>query len=159
MFAAVGTVFVVLVLLLGDVVAALLVTLFVADVCVCTFGALYWYNDAVNYITAFFIVIAVGLSADAPAHVCKAYLEARGPTRDSRAREALARLGPSVFRGGISTIIGIAITGITVTYVFQTFFRYLMTILVLSLWNGLAVMPVVCSLVGPMPTHEIAVHA
>eukprot|EP00635_Sarcinochrysidales_sp_CCMP3193_P000167 CAMPEP_0118900274 /NCGR_PEP_ID=MMETSP1166-20130328/6451_1 /TAXON_ID=1104430 /ORGANISM="Chrysoreinhardia sp, Strain CCMP3193" /LENGTH=1003 /DNA_ID=CAMNT_0006839413 /DNA_START=44 /DNA_END=3055 /DNA_ORIENTATION=- len=159
MIIAVSTVFLVLVVLLGDVLAATLVTAFVADVCICVFGSLYWYNDAVNYITAFFIVIAVGLSADAPAHVCHAYLEARGPTRDLRAKECLAKLGPSVFRGGVSTILGIAVTGFCVTYVFQTFFKYLMTILVLSLWNGLAVMPVVCSLFGPMPSHDIIVHA
>ena len=159
MIIAVSTVFVVLVLLLGDIFAATLVTGFVADVCICVFGSIYWYDDAVNYITAFFIVVAVGLSADAPAHVCKAFLESRQPSRHDRAQEALAKLGPSVFRGGVSTILGIAITGFCVPYIFLTFFRYLMTILVLSLWNGLAVMPVVCSLIGPMPDHDIIVHA
>jgi len=135
-----------------------------------------------NFITAFFIVIAVGLSADArasveiecgsdfllpssprdsfaqlfpqaPAHLCRAFLDSRAETRDLRAKEALGKLGPSVFRGGVSTILGIAITGFTVSYIFFAFFRLLMTILILALWNGLAVMPVVCSLIGPMPTY------
>eukprot|EP00635_Sarcinochrysidales_sp_CCMP3193_P000452 CAMPEP_0118919788 /NCGR_PEP_ID=MMETSP1166-20130328/18739_1 /TAXON_ID=1104430 /ORGANISM="Chrysoreinhardia sp, Strain CCMP3193" /LENGTH=946 /DNA_ID=CAMNT_0006860323 /DNA_START=21 /DNA_END=2861 /DNA_ORIENTATION=- len=153
MFIAVSTVLVVLLLLLGDVAAAFLVALCVADVCICVFGCLYWYNDAINFITAFFIVIAVGLSADAPAHLCRAFLDSRAETRDLRAKEALGKLGPSVFRGGVSTILGIAITGFTVSYIFFAFFRLLMTILILALWNGLAVMPVVCSLIGPMPTY------
>ena len=153
---AVSTVFLVLLLLLGDVLAALFVTLFVADVCVCTLGSVYWYDDGVNYITAFFIVIAVGLSADAPAHLCRAYLDSRRPTRQERATDAIAKLGPSVFKGGVSTIVGIAITGFCITYVFITFFRYLMVILLLSLFNGLAVMPVLLSLIGPMPNHAIA---
>ncbi|KAJ8604481.1 hypothetical protein CTAYLR_000973 [Chrysophaeum taylorii] len=148
-------VFVILVLLLGDVLAALIVSCFVGFVCVSTLGAVYWYNDAVNYITSFFIVIAVGLSADAPAHIMHAFLESRRPTRQGRACHALETLGPSVFKGGFSTILGIAITGACVTYVFRTFFNYLMTILILALYSGLCLMPVICSLVGPMPTHDI----
>ena len=40
------------------------------------------------------------------------------------------------------------------TYVFQTFFRYLMTILILAVWFGLVVMPVVCALIGPKSRRE-----
>lgn len=148
------TVLVILVLLLGDIVAAILVSFSVAFVCISTLGAVHWYNDGLNYITSFFIVIAVGLSADAPAHITKAFLESRAPTRNERARDALKTLAPSVFKGGFSTILGIAITGLCITYIFQTFFRYLLTILVLALYCGLALMPVLCSLVGPMPTYD-----
>ncbi|KAJ8598558.1 hypothetical protein CTAYLR_001393 [Chrysophaeum taylorii] len=146
------TVLVVLLLLLGNVPAAMLVASSVALTCLSTLAAVYWYGDAVNYITSFFIVIAVGLSTDAPAHVCKAYLDRRDPTREERVTNALARLGPSVFRGGLSTILALAICGACITYIFQAFFRYLLTILVLALYSGLAVIPVVCSLIGPMPT-------
>mmetsp|Transcript_2896 Transcript_2896/g.9597 ORF Transcript_2896/g.9597 Transcript_2896/m.9597 type:complete len:95 (-) Transcript_2896:1915-2199(-) len=45
---------------------------------------------------------------------------------------------------------GIAIVGFAVTYIFFSLFKLLMTILILALWNGLALMPVVCSLIGPM---------
>ena len=151
---AVTTVFVVLLVLLGHLAAALSVTALVADVCLCTLGSLYWYNDGLNVSTAFFMVLAAGLSADAPAHICHAFLDSRKPTRRQRASEAIAKLGPSVFRGGLSTIVGIATLGFCVTYIYLRFFRYLMTILVLALWNGLAVMPVLCSLIGPMPTHD-----
>jgi len=150
MLIAVSTVLVILIVLLGDLLAAALVTFCVADVCVCVFGCLYWYNDTINFISAFFIVIAVGLAADAPAHVTRGYLDSRLPTRDLRARDALAKLGPHVFRGGFSTICGIAIVGFAVTYIFFSLFKLLMTILILALWNGLALMPVVCSLIGPM---------
>lgn len=81
----------------------------------------------------------------------RAFLDSRESTRRERAREALEKLGPSVFKGGFSTICGIIVTGACLTYVFQTFFRYLMTILILALYNGLAVVPVICSFIGPMP--------
>jgi len=159
MLIACVTVFIVLIFLLGDLLAAVLVAMFVTFTCLVTFGSINLYSDDLNYITSFFIVIAVGLSTDAPAHICHTYLESRDATRSLRARESLSKLGPSVFRGGISTILGIAVTGFCVTYIFEAFFAYLMTILILALWNGLALMPVVCSLIGPMPTHDIIVHA
>ena len=71
--------------------------------------------------------------------------------------EALDLLGPPVFLGGTSTILGICLTGFCVTYVFQTFFRYLMTILILAVWFGLVVMPVVCALIGPKSRREAIV--
>ena len=40
---------------------------------------------------------------------------------------------------------------------FQTFFRYLMTILILAVWFGLVVMPVVCALIGPKSRREAIV--
>ena len=73
--------------------------------------------------------------------------------------EALDLLGPPVFLGGTSTILGICLTGFCVTYVFQTFFRYLMTILILAVWFGLVVMPVVCALIGPKSRRSEAIVA
>mmetsp|Transcript_24051 Transcript_24051/g.72159 ORF Transcript_24051/g.72159 Transcript_24051/m.72159 type:complete len:896 (-) Transcript_24051:96-2783(-) len=150
---ACATVGAVLVLLLGDVVAAGLVGLMVCLVCLITYSSIYWYNDALNNVSSFFVIIAVGLASDASAHYCHAFLEAPGDSKKARATEALDALGPSVFKGGTSTILGICLTGFCVTYVFQVFFRYLMTILVLALWFGLAVMPVLCALVGPAARH------
>jgi len=159
MVIAVSVVLVVLVVLLGDLLVGALVACCVADVCICVFGSLYWYALDVNFLTAFFVTLSVGLASDAPAHYCRAYLESRLPTRELRAREALATLGPPVFRGGMSTICGIVICAFCVTWIFLTFLKLLTTILVLALWNGLAFMPVVCALAGPMPSHKVLVHA
>ena len=154
MSVALGVVSFVLVLLLGDAFAALLVSLLIALACSFTFGSIYWYGDTVNSITAIFVPIAVGLSADAPAHICRAFLDSRLESRHLRAKEAIANLGAAVFRGQASTIAGLAITAFCATWVFRSFFRYLTTILLLSLWNGLALMPVLCSIIGPMPSHQ-----
>merc|ERR1712094_103863 len=81
-----------------------------------------------------------------------------GSDRKERAVEALDLLGPPVFLGGTSTILGICLTGFCVTYVFQTFFRYLI-ILILAVWFGLVVMPVVCALIGPKSRRSEAIVA
>ena len=144
-------------LLLGDLWAACLVASSVIMVCLITYGSIYWYNDHLNNVSAFFVIIAVGLATDASAHYCVAFLESSKPTSKDRAVEALDLLGPPVFLGGTSTILGICLTGFCVTYVFQTFFRYLMTILILAVWFGLVVMPVVCALIGPKSRREAIV--
>lgn len=92
--------------------------------------------------------LVLSVLPQAAAHVTHAFQTARG-TRKERAAKALADLGPSVFKGGFSTIAGIACLGAAVTYVFQVFFRYLMTILVMSLWCGLCQAPVLLALLGP----------
>mmetsp|Transcript_3339 Transcript_3339/g.10461 ORF Transcript_3339/g.10461 Transcript_3339/m.10461 type:complete len:968 (-) Transcript_3339:97-3000(-) len=115
------------------------------------------YHDYLNNVSGFFVIIAVGLASDASAHYCHAFLESSKPTSRERAVEALDLLGPSIFLGGTSTLFGIGLTGLSITYVFQTFFKYLVTILVLSLWFGLVVMPVACALLAPRARHKPSV--
>lgn len=148
---ACSVVVVVLVALLGDLAVAALVSAFVCTICLCTVSSIYWYGDNVNFISAFFIIIAAGLATDASAHVAHAFIHAPPSlaTGRERARYALDELGGSVFKGILSTLVGISVIAGTTTYVFQSFWQYLTTIMVLALWFGLAVAPVTLSLLGP----------
>mmetsp|Transcript_4751 Transcript_4751/g.14872 ORF Transcript_4751/g.14872 Transcript_4751/m.14872 type:complete len:305 (+) Transcript_4751:2160-3074(+) len=143
---------VVLVCLLGDLPIAALVSGFVASVCVCTFGAIYWYGDALNFISAFFVIGSVGLASDASAHIAHAYINAPPTfvTGPQRATYALDQLGSSVFRGNFSTLLSVLVIGLGRTYAFQTFFWYLTTIMVLAIWFGLAVAPATLAVLGPL---------
>eukprot|EP00635_Sarcinochrysidales_sp_CCMP3193_P000272 CAMPEP_0118913806 /NCGR_PEP_ID=MMETSP1166-20130328/14447_1 /TAXON_ID=1104430 /ORGANISM="Chrysoreinhardia sp, Strain CCMP3193" /LENGTH=1048 /DNA_ID=CAMNT_0006853371 /DNA_START=59 /DNA_END=3205 /DNA_ORIENTATION=- len=148
---ACSVVVVVLVCLLGDLAVAALVSGFVASTCVCTFGAIHWYGDSLNFISAFFVVVSVGLASDAAAHVAHAYINAPTAytTGHQRATHALDTLGSSVFRGNFSTLLGVLLMGLARNYVFQTFFWYLTTIMVLAIWFGLAVAPATLAVLGP----------
>lgn len=70
---ACAVVFATLIVLLGDLRAATLVASMVGLVCVVTIGSIYWYNDNLNSISAFFIIIAVGLSSDVRFILCPYY--------------------------------------------------------------------------------------
>ena len=111
---ACATVLAVLIVLLGDFRAALLVGALVAFVCVATIGSIYWWGDALNMITSFFIVIAVGLSADVrppppsfrprrprrrPRLTSRTPFNTRPPTR----RDANAQLLPSTSSAALSS--------------------------------------------------------
>jgi len=149
---ACSVVVVVLVCLLGDLAVAALVAAFVASICICTFGSIYWYGDHLNFISAFFVVVSVGLATDASAHIAHAYINAPPSLRTgpSRAAYALARIGSAVFRGNFSTLLGVLVIGLARGYVFKTFFWYLTTIMVLAIWFGLAVAPCALAVLGPL---------
>lgn len=139
-----GAIAVVLLVLLGDMFAVTLTSFCIFTVGLATFGAIYFFNDRLHTWTSFFIVIAVGLAADAPAHICHAYLHAPEHL-DSKERAflALTRLGPSVFDAGISTLAGFCILAGCESYLFLIFFKYLSLIIGLSCFFGLTFVPVV----------------
>mmetsp|Transcript_17963 Transcript_17963/g.27014 ORF Transcript_17963/g.27014 Transcript_17963/m.27014 type:complete len:917 (+) Transcript_17963:103-2853(+) len=146
---ATSVVIFVLITLLGDLALAALVGSMVVSICLCVYGSIYWYGDHLNFISGFFIIISVGLATDAPAHIAHTYIHAPTNTARDRVVFALDTLGSSVFRGAFSTLLGTLVIGFAKTYVFQTFFWYLTSIMVLSMWFGLAVAPCSLALIGP----------
>ena len=95
-------------------------------------------------------MLAIGLAVDACVHITHSFLVTKG-TRHDRALAALRHIGPSVFKGNVSTFLAVLPLSIAVSYILQVFFA-LFTILILSsLFFGIVVLPVVLSLVGPDP--------
>ena len=64
-------------------------------------------------------------------------------------------MGPSVFHGGFSTFAAIIVTAPSQSYIFMVFFRLWSSILFFGLMNGLILLPVILSLVGPTTTLTI----
>ena len=100
-------------------------------------GALWWAGEELNVLTAIAASSSIGLGVDASAHVCAAYLlhgddgaassasasiplsaSASEPPRAlrrpppatsaARTRRAVARAGPAVMHGGLSTLAAVA---------------------------------------------------
>merc|ERR1711903_308610 len=123
--------------MLANVQMAVMVLCVCGEISVCLLGSIHWYGDRLNNVTAFFIIIAVGLSVDCSAHMAHTFAHARGATRDDRAREALRQMGDSVFKGGISTFFGICITGFAKSYIFWCFFKFLASIIAYAQFFGM----------------------
>ena len=64
-------------------------------------------------------------------------------------REALADIGPAVFNGGFSTFLAFILLANSKSHVFSTFFKVFFLVIVFGLFNGLLLLPVMLSLVGP----------
>ena len=61
-------------------------------------------------------------------------------------------MGSSVFHGGFSTIIALAVLAPASTYIFVVFYRLWTGILLFGMANGFFLLPVILSYVGPLDT-------
>eukprot|EP00937_MAST-01D_sp_MAST-1D-sp2_P002566 g2566.t1 len=145
---AAACVFVVCWLMLASLSGAAIVLCVIAMIDVCLLGSMHIAGDSINMVTAINLLLAIGLCIDYSAHVCHAFLVARG-TRDERAAAALEHMGLPVLYGGMST--GFAIISCTGarSYIFQSFGRMFLLIVFWGLYFGLIVLPVLLSLFGP----------
>eukprot|EP00937_MAST-01D_sp_MAST-1D-sp2_P005755 g5755.t1 len=141
-------VFVVCWLMLASLPAAAIVLCVIAMIDVCLLGCMHAVGDSINMITAINLLLAIGLCIDYSAHVCHAFLMARG-TRDERAAAALEHIGLPVFYGALSTLLAALTTLRARSYIFQSFGRMFILIVVWGLYFGLVVLPVFLSIFGP----------
>ena len=137
---------------LADMVASTIVLLVIGFVDVILLGFIHWLGMYMNTVTSINLILAIGLVVDYSAHIAHAYMHSAG-TRDERAKKALDHIGVSVFNGGATSFIATLALAPATTFVFQTFFRCFVLIIVFGLYAGLVLMPVVLSLVGPSTSY------
>lgn len=140
-------------LLAGDPLACCLVVSAVILTIGYTAGLMHWCGLTIDTVSCIDLVLGVGLCVDYSAHVVHAYLTQRRLRRVSRgsaaAEAALNQIGPAVLCGGVSTFLAFVFLAGSESHVFDTFFCVLVSVTVLGLFNGLAVLPAVLSLLGP----------
>jgi len=140
-------VFVVNVIMLGDIFAASLVLLMIMFVDVCILGYMAHWELDFNSVTAINLVLAVGLAVDYSCHIAHSFLVAKG-TGVERAKEAVDHIGMSVFNGAFSTFLAILPLGLGKSYVFQVFFKMWFMIIIFGTYFGLIVLPIMLRLFG-----------
>jgi Niemann-Pick C1 protein len=145
---ALAGVFFVTTLMLGSLATSLVVTMLLVVIDIEVLGSIALSGDYFNMVTGLNLVLAVGLSIDAVAHIAHAFLVHVG-TGDERAKSALTQIGRSVFNGTISTIVVLLPLVWAETYVFKVFFRGFVAIVGYSAFNGLVILPVILSIIQP----------
>lgn len=99
------------------------------------------------------LVMSVGFCSDFCVHIMHAFLTATG-TRKERARQALINMGMPILCASLSSIIGVFFLGFAHSYLFRTFFKTIVTIMVLGAIHALCFLPVILSLIGThWPSH------
>lgn len=61
----------------------------------------------------------------------------------------MQEIGPAILNGGFSTFIALALLGTSESYVFFSFFKVFVLIIIFGLYHGLIFLPVILSIVGP----------
>lgn len=123
-------------------------------VCACIFlaiidvvGLLYFWDVTISGVSTIYILICVGLAVDYAAHTAHMFKEAVGDSKQ-RAREALGRIGPSVFNAIISTLLAVVVIGFSKSYVFVVFFKAFFLVTTVAGAHGIWLLPCVLGLVG-----------
>lgn len=179
-FLAVAAILCVAAVLLPRLNAIGIVVLALASVLVMLFGFMYAVNIKLNSISSINLVLAIGLSVDAVAHVTHAFLASGGKhkhanagsiagqksvalrwqdepcfggdMRHERAISALKNMGRPVFQGGLSSLLGLALlyAGAS-SYIFEVFAQLLGAVIILGLLHAVFVLPVLLATIGPGP--------
>ncbi|KAG2500556.1 hypothetical protein HYH03_001327 [Edaphochlamys debaryana] len=141
-------VFLVTLLLLADIIAALVVGTMVVLCDVGVFGFMYYAGLTFNSVTCIVLVLAVGIAVDYSAHVMRAFLVSTG-TRQERAHKALIEIGGAVWNGAVTTFLAVLPMAVAKHYIFTTIFKMFAVLILLAIWHGLVLLPILLSWVGP----------
>jgi predicted RND superfamily exporter protein len=147
---AVAAVFVVTFIFMPHPVPIILVTATVAMIMTGIFGFMHLWGLTLSTITMIHIIMSVGFSVDFAAHICHAYMQAEGYTRNERMVAAIDRAAGPIFNGALSTIIGIIMLAFAKSYVFRAFFKVMLLVILFGLCHAILFLPVVLSLIGPL---------
>lgn len=154
-------IFIVMFIATGSFTITLFIMFCVGLVDLFLFALMVFWDVSYNTVTGVNIVVAIGLAVDYSAHIGHAYLEAQVPDeiaqtmsnfemRVWKAKHALANMGSSVMHGAISTTLAISVLAWSTSFVFISFFKMILGIVVFGLMNGFVLLPVMLSLCGPL---------
>ena len=146
---AMAAVFVVTLVLLANIQICVYVICIVGITLTDIVGFLHFWDITIDIISCVNIVLAIGLCVDYSVHIGLAYMVAKG-SRQDKAVEAVASIGPAVFNGGFTTLLAVVLCSLSYSHVFLTFFKVFVLTVMFGLYHGLVLFPVVLATMGPL---------
>lgn len=137
---------------LSNALVILLVTLSMAFIMLGIFGFMHLWGLSLSSITMIHLIMSVGFSVDYTAHICHAFLTVDGENRNERVNEAIILSGGPIFNGAMSSLIGIIMLAFSESYVFTSFFKVMVLVILFGLGQAIFFLPVILSLIGPNKT-------
>uniref|UniRef100_A0A0K0D192 SSD domain-containing protein n=1 Tax=Angiostrongylus cantonensis TaxID=6313 RepID=A0A0K0D192_ANGCA len=151
-------VFAVISLLMFNPWAAAMVMVIVVIVTIELGGFMGLFGIKMNPISAVSLISAVGIGVEFTAHVVLAFLTSLGSV-DDRLESCLQHMFVPVFHGAISTLLGIVMLVFSeFDFVIKYFFIVMTLLVILAVFNGLCLLPVLLTLVGPDPEVGLDGH-
>ncbi|CAB3372453.1 Hypothetical predicted protein [Cloeon dipterum] len=139
-------------ILIANVRTCLLVLLCVVLTLIDVGGMMFFWDMTIDIVSCVGLVLAVGLCVDYAAHIGLTFMTYVG-SKDHRALRTIRETGPAVWNGGISTLLALSVLADSDAHVFIAFFKIFLLVVVFGLFNGIVLLPVLLSLIGPKPYH------
>ena len=134
------------------------------------FGFMFYWDLTLSSVTMIHLVMTVGFSVDFSAHICHAFLSVTldeedrinrrfcaGRGRNRRgiiAEKAIDRSGGPIINAALSSIVGIIMLAFSTSYIFQSFFKMMLLVILFGLAHSVLFLPVLLSLCGPLPSKD-----
>lgn len=135
-------------LMIPEVRLGIMIVLMIGSINLGLFACLPLFGLTVNILTMVMLIIAAGLSVDYTTHICHAFAEAVGPTREHRAVEAMFTMGSAIVHSFCTMMLILIPTAFSESMIFFTFVRMMTAVLVLATLHGCVVLPALLSLLG-----------
>ncbi|XP_052068925.1 patched domain-containing protein 3-like [Mytilus californianus] len=153
----VAVVFIVITIFLPLPVMILLITITVVLIMTSVIGFMHLWGLTLSSITMIHIIMCIGFCVDFATHVCHAYVQAKGKTRNERVAIAIDHAGGPILNGALSTIIGVLMLAFSKSFIFFSFFKVMFMVMVFGLLYSVFLLPVVLSFIGPHYNHEMKI--
>uniref|UniRef100_A0A8C5CG30 SSD domain-containing protein n=1 Tax=Gadus morhua TaxID=8049 RepID=A0A8C5CG30_GADMO len=115
------------------------------------FGIMGLIGIKLSAIPVVILIASVGIGVEFTVHIALGFLTAIG-SRNKRSAVALEHMFAPVIDGAISTLLGVLmLAGSEFDFIMRYFFAVLAILTVLGMLNGLVLLPVLLSLMGPPP--------
>jgi hypothetical protein len=158
-----GAVILVSLMLIPKPTAAIWVSMSIVSINVGILGLMTFWNVRLDFISMVTIVMSIGFCVDFSAHLAynfsKAcaflvdgvhwrtmYLQGSAFSASDRMRNALYAVGTPILQSGASTILGVSFMITVDSYVFRSFLKTVVLVIVLGAIHGLVILPVLLTL-------------
>ncbi|XP_060085113.1 NPC intracellular cholesterol transporter 1-like, partial [Ylistrum balloti] len=141
-------VFIVCLVLIANLFTSLMVLSCVLFTLLDVGGMMHFWGLTIDTVTSIILILAIDLAIDYSAHIGHYFMTFTGD-RNSRVRGTLVEMGSPVFSGAFSTFLAFILLALSNSYVFTTFFKVFLLVVVFGVFHGLVYLPVLLSWIGP----------
>lgn len=145
----VAAMFIISLILIPHPLCAIIVTFSVILTIFGVLGFMSIWNVVLDSISMITLIISLGFSVDYSAHVCYAYTSAPHENRRQRSIYALSTLGAPTLQGALSTILAVLVLAFSNSYIFLTFVKSMVLVILIGAIHGLLFLPVFLMLLVP----------
>ncbi|KAK3240610.1 hypothetical protein CYMTET_49562 [Cymbomonas tetramitiformis] len=117
------------------------------------FGFLTFLDIKLNAITMVNLIMSVGFAIEFTAHISRAFMLSVG-TRSERSSQAVFKMVQPVSNGALTTLLGLLGIGFSAYAIFVKYFFVMYIFFIVCCWlNGVIVLPIVLSFIGPSSSN------
>ncbi|XP_067676454.1 patched domain-containing protein 3-like [Haliotis asinina] len=132
-----------------------LVVINIVSILVGIFGFLHVWGLSLSSVTMIHLIMSVGFSVDFSVHVCSAYMIGEGRNRREKVESAIAHAAGPILNGGMSSFLGILVLVFSKSYIFNSFFKIMFTVILFGMLHAVFLLPLILSILGPVTKSAV----